>query len=202
MGYENSSGVLPNEGSLYHINKNNLANPQIVISPVNISNGMAWNSANNKFYYIDTPTDLIMEYDYDNSLGTISNPRVAFNVAAYSSQITGHPDGMTIDADDNLWIALYNGGAVIKANPVSGELLDIIPIPAAHVTSVAFGGPNLNILFVTTSRYTLTAEERLQQSGAGAVWAVSNLGTTGVAAYEADVIDSLNGQKVGKVKIN
>lgn len=83
MGYENSSGVLPNQGSLYFVNKNNIQTPEVVISPVNISNGMAWNKANTKFYYIDTPTDRIMEYDYDNTKGAISNPRVAFNVASY-----------------------------------------------------------------------------------------------------------------------
>lgn len=195
MGYENASGVLPNQGSLYFINKTNLLTPQIVISPVNISNGLAWNKANTKFYYIDTPTDKVMEYDYDNSLGAISNPRVAFDVAANSDKITGHPDGMTIDSDDNLWVALYSGGSVIKVNPSTGELLQIIPIPAIDVTSVAFGGPNMDVLFVTTTRYPLTAQERLQQPGAGSVWAVSNLGVTGVPMFTADIVDSV-GKKV------
>lgn len=194
MGYENSSGVLPNQGGLYLFSKSNLKTPQLVISPVNISNGLAWNSANTKFYYIDTPTDTVIEYSYDNNDGKISNPRVAFDLKQYSGSIAGHPDGMTIDSEDNLWIALYGGGAVIKVNPISGALLEVHNIPARDVTSAMFGGPNLDILFVTTSRYSLTAEQRLQQQGAGSVWALTNLGVTGVPVYEADVFDTTTDQ--------
>lgn len=189
MGYENSSGVLPNQGGLYLFSKSNLKNPQLVISPVNISNGLAWNADNTKFYYIDTPTDKVMEYTYDNYDGKISNPRVAFDLKRYTGSITGHPDGMTIDSEDNLWVALYGGGAVIKVNPNSGTLLEVHNIPARDITSAMFGGPNLDILFVTTSRYSLIAEQRLYQQGAGSVWALTNLGVTGVPVYEADVFD-------------
>lgn len=124
MGYENASGVVPNAGSLYFISRKNFKNPAAVITPVNVSNGMAWNKENNKFYYIDTPTKQIKVFDYNNENGQISNEQVAFDLNN-QPKLGGYPDGMTIDEDDNLWIALYNGGAVIKVNPNTKQLLQV-----------------------------------------------------------------------------
>ncbi|KAF5275084.1 hypothetical protein FQA39_LY07021 [Lamprigera yunnana] len=174
MGFESPTGVASNEGALYLITKDNLNNPSAVIQPVNISNGLAWNKANDKFYYIDTPTFTVREYDYDNGSGTISNPKVVFDLAKHKN-IGGYPDGMTIDKDDNLWIALYYGGAVIKVDPRTGCLLQVVAIPALCVSSVAWGGPELDVLFVTTSRHALSDLERSQQPAAGSLFAITNL---------------------------
>ncbi|KAI4461322.1 regucalcin [Holotrichia oblita] len=188
MGYEDLNGNLDaDKGSLYFITKENLPDPEAVITPVNISNGLAWNKANDKFYYIDTPTDQVKEYDYDNDSGHISNPRVVFDVNTHSEYITGHPDGMTIDVDDNLWIALYDGGAVVHVNPKTNQLLQIIPIPAQYTTSVCWGGENFDILFVTTSRYALDNENRKRQSAAGSVFAVKGLDTSGLPSFRANI---------------
>lgn len=198
MGSETKSGRLDiNDGKLYKFTRDNLANPTVMIQPVNISNGLAWNKANNKFYYIDTPTDQVREYDYDDVEGTISNPRVVFDVKEHS-HITGHPDGMTIDADDNLWVALYDGGAVVQVNPKSGDLGHIIPIPAQYTTSVTWGGKGHETLFVTTSRYMLDEHGRQQQPAAGSLFAITNLGTRGFQANYADIlnnIDAITGKK-------
>jgi len=190
MGFEDSSGVAPNEGVLYFISRENLDNPVAVIQPVNISNGIAWNKANDKFYYIDTPTRTVKEYNYDNDSGAISNPKLAFDLAKHN--IGGFPDGMTIDKDDNLWIALYFGGAVIKVDPKTGCILQSVAIPAQCVTSVSWGGPDLDTLFVTTSRHVLNSEERLRQPAAGSLFAITNLGTHGFSAFLADVIDVID----------
>ncbi|XP_044753258.1 regucalcin-like [Coccinella septempunctata] len=190
MGYENSSGVLPDEGLLYKFTKESYDKPTPIIAPVNISNGMAWNKKNDKFYYIDTPTQKIVEYDFDVEKGEIRNKRTVFDLRNQSF-VTGYPDGMTIDEDDNLWVALYNGGAVIKINPKTRKLLQVVAIPALAVTSVAWGGPKLDILYVTTSRFALKPEERKQQPAAGAIFAITDLGTRGLPSYEADIIDSI-----------
>ncbi|KAK9887348.1 hypothetical protein WA026_022018 [Henosepilachna vigintioctopunctata] len=188
MGHENSSGVVPDEGILYKFTKTNYQNPLPVIAPVNISNGLAWNKKNDKFFYIDTPTRKVVSYDYDDLKGEITNKKVVFDVNN-QMHITGGPDGMTIDEDDNLWVALYNGGAVIKIDPRTGKLLQVIGIPAQAVTSVAWGGPKLDILFVTTSRFALNAEQRKQQPAAGAIFAITDLGTRGLPSFEADIVD-------------
>lgn len=67
----------------------------------------------------------MIEYEFDEDKGDISNPRVAIDITKFP-YVTGNPDGMTIDQDDNLWIALYYGGSVIKANPRNGQLLQVI----------------------------------------------------------------------------
>lgn len=191
MGFESNQGVVtPNQGLLYKITPNNLQNPAVMIAPVNISNGLAWNKANDKFYYIDTPTRKVMEYVYDGVKGEIKNPRVAVDLALYKS-LAGSPDGMTIDKDDNLWIALYGGGGVIKVDPRSGHLLEFVAVPAKAVTSVMWGGPDLDVLFVTTSRFRLNKEQRKRQPAAGSVFALTGLGTAGLQVFEADIIESI-----------
>lgn len=191
MGFEGPTGVTPNEGVLYLASKYSLNNPVPVIHPVNISNGMAWNRALNKFYYIDTLTFTAREFDYNIRNGNISNPRVVFNLTEHKN-LGGFPDGMTIDKDDNLWIALYYGGAVVKVNPRTRCVLQVVAIPAQCVSSVAWGGPNLDVLFVTTSRHALSATDRLMQPAAGSVFAVTNLDTRGLRASFANIIDKID----------
>lgn len=65
--------------------------------------------------------------------------------------VEGYPDGHTIDADGNLWVAVFSASCVLMIDPVKGEVLERVPIPAPQVTSVTFGGENLDIMFVTTA---------------------------------------------------
>lgn len=186
MGYEDDKGVSPNEGSLYHITKENIANPDPVIKPVNVSNGLAWNRANDKFYFIDSGSGKVVQYHYNET--TITEPKTVFDMEDHKN-LKGVPDGMTIDTDDNLWIALYGGSAVIKVNPESGEVLQVVDLPVLYVTSATWGGENLEVLYVTTSRYRLGAEERAKQPNAGSVFAVTGLGARGFPAFQSDIID-------------
>ncbi|XP_029178959.1 regucalcin-like isoform X3 [Nylanderia fulva] len=178
MGNEVNGQVAPDLGSLYRIN--DTLKPITEISPVSISNGLAWNIQDNTFYYIDSPTHKIAAYDYDPINGTISNKRIVFDLNKINMK--GIPDGMTIDTNGNLWIALFGGHHVIHVNPKTQELLRKIKIPAENITSVAFGGPHLDILYVTTSGYGLTAHQRKQTPHAGAVFAVKGLGVRGTLA--------------------
>ncbi|XP_025831076.1 regucalcin-like isoform X4 [Agrilus planipennis] len=186
MGPENT-----NLASLYLITKENIENPKVVIAPANISNGVAWNKANTKFFYIDSPTRQVRVYDFDLNSGEISNPKVVFDVREHD-ELTGNPDGMTIDEDDNIWVALNEGGAVVKVDTNSLDVLHVIAIPASDVTSVAWGGDNLDVLFVTSARIRLNAEERRQQPAAGSLFAVYNLGTRGLPTHYVDVINDTN----------
>lgn len=192
MGYEGPNGLTPNEGVFYKATRENIDSPQVILAPVNISNGMAWNAANDRFYYIDTPTGKVLEYEYNGTIGEIRNPRVAFDISAHSDRLSGGPDGMTIDEDDNLWVALYGGGSVVKVDPKTGDLLQIVAVPARDVTSAMWGGPNLDVLFVTTSRYSLNEYERKQMPAAGSVFAVVGLETRGLPVFEVDLIDKIS----------
>ncbi|CAG9834664.1 unnamed protein product [Diabrotica balteata] len=183
-------GTMASEGQglFYTITKKNLNNPKIAVQSVTTSNGLAWNKANNKLYYIDTPTLKVVSFDYDDKNGTISSTNKTVFDLSSTNNVTGYPDGMTIDTEDNLYIALYGGGSVIKVNPATGKLLKVIAIPARDISSVTWGGPNLDILFVTTSDISLSPSEKIQYPAAGSVFAVTGLNARGFEAYTADIL--------------
>lgn len=97
---------------------------------------------------------------------------------------------MTIDEDDNLWIALYGGGSILHVNSKTGKLIKRIALPALNITSAMFGGPNLDVLFVTSSRFTLSEQQKKEQPAAGAVFAIKNLKTKGLPVYQANLSGS------------
>lgn len=115
---------------------------------VSCSNGLVWSKDSTKFYYIDTPTHRVDVFDHDAATGAIENRRTV----ARFIEGEGAPDGMTIDADDCLWVALWGGSKVVKLDPNTGEVLLEVAVPATNVTSCAFGGPDLSELYITTAR--------------------------------------------------
>ncbi|KYQ54553.1 Regucalcin [Trachymyrmex zeteki] len=189
MGNEINGKIAPNLGTLYRVD--NDLEPEKEISPVTISNGLAWNIEDDTFYYIDSPTRQVTAYDYNPNNGTISNKRIVFDLN--NTNLKGLPDGMTIDADGNLWIALFGGSQVICVDPKTKKILFKVELPAENVTSVAFGGPLLDTLYVTTSGYNISAEQRQATPHAGALFAVTGLGvqhgSIGVAIPVAGMTD-------------
>lgn len=179
------------DGSLFEVTRDNLSKPSVVISPVTTGNGLTWNKANNRFFYNDSPTRIVMAYDYNDEEGTISNGLPLFNLEDYP-ELLGLPDGMTIDEDDNLYVCLYGGSGVAKINSETGELLEFINIPARDVASIMWGGSNLDVLFVTSGKRALTEEEREQLPLAGSVFMITGLGAKGVPVYQVDLIDSID----------
>lgn len=125
------------------------------LEDVTISNGIVWSSNRKYMYYNDTPTRKITRYRYDDSNGEILYDGVAVNIPAG----TGVPDGMAIDSNDNLWVAQWGGSGVYCYNPYTGELLTKVEVPAPHVASCAFGGENLDELYITTARAGLNQEQ-------------------------------------------
>lgn len=142
---------------------------------VTISNGIVWTKDKSTMYYIDTPTSQIKAYDYDNATGNITNERVAVEIP----NELGFPDGMTIDAEDMVWVGMWNGDAVIRFNPKTGEMLQKIAVPAHNVTSCAFGGEHLETLYITTSKLDMNEEEAKKYPYAGSIFKV-NPGVKGV----------------------
>jgi sugar lactone lactonase YvrE len=136
------------------------------IEGVTISNGLVWSRNSRRFFYIDTPTHQVRGYDFEPETGNLRAP----SVVAEISQELGAPDGMAIDEQDHLWIALFNGGRVIRVDPKSGEVEFEVEVPADNVTSCAFGGPDLDVLYITTARVGLDAERRAKQPLAGSLF--------------------------------
>lgn len=116
-----------------------------------LSNGMAWNKTADKFYFSDSVEKKVFVYDYDRKTGEISNRQVLFEVE------TGVPDGMTIDEDDNLWVAIWGGSKLEHRDGRTGEKLGQINVPAKQVSSCCFYGSQ-NKLFITTAGVGLEGE--------------------------------------------
>jgi len=133
-------------GALYRIKHN--GEFVKMIDSVTTSNGIIWSPDDKKMYYVDTPTSVVVAYDYNKSTDTITNPRIVIRIP----REMGFPDGMTIDCNGNLWIAHWGGSGVYCWNPETGKLLARVEIPAKNVTSCAFGGTKLDTLFITTAR--------------------------------------------------
>lgn len=165
-------------GNLYSLGQNGKAS--LEISGVSVSNGMAWSLDHKIFYYIDTPTGQVVAYDYDNISGSISNKREVITIPKQE----GVPDGMTIDTEGMLWIALWGGGRVSRWNPIEGKVICSIPLPVTKVTSCVFGGDDLCDLYITTAKVGLTEHELKEQPLAGALFVIKNSGFKGVKAYE------------------
>ncbi len=150
--------------NLYRIDADGVATK--MLDSITISNGIVWASDEKTMYYIDTPTGQIRAYDFDVSTGDISNERVAVEVP----DSLGFPDGMAIDAEDMLWVGMWSGNAVARFNPKTGQLISKIEVPAKNVTACAFGGPNLDTLYITTANLGMTKEEQKAFPFAGSIF--------------------------------
>jgi sugar lactone lactonase YvrE len=125
------------------------------IPHVTISNGLAWNKDATKFYFIDSATYQVHQYQYDRNNGNILFERSVISI----DERHGMPDGMTIDGEDHLWIALFNGGKVIRVNAETGAIVFEVDVPVPKVTSCAFGGRDLNELYITTASYLMDKKQ-------------------------------------------
>jgi len=135
-------------------------------SGVIISNGIIWSIDGKRVYYIDTPTKKLTCFDFDNENGKLLNPT---DCLTFPDSL-GQPDGNTIDSEGKLWVAFWNGGYVVRCDPEKGEILDTYKVPAHNVTSVAFGGDQLETLFITTATNDMSEEEKQQYPDAGSVF--------------------------------
>jgi len=136
------------------------------LTNISCSNGLVWSSDQRRFYYIDTPTRQIQCFEYDIETASLGTRTV---VADVPKEI-GAPDGMAIDDSDGLWVALFGGGKVIRVNPVTRAIDYEVKVSAPHATSCAFGGPQLDELFITTARIGLNEEDRRAYPAAGALF--------------------------------
>lgn len=146
-------------------------------SQIGVSNGLAWNEKTNKFYYIDSCDLDVKEFDYDPKSGNISNGHTVIDFTVNGQRPDFVPDGMTIDANGSLYVATFGGSKVLKVNPATGAIELEIEIPAEQITSAAFGGPNLDILYVTTAAKEFKSK---QPPPAGKLFKVTGLGVKGL----------------------
>ncbi len=155
-------------GRLYRLDPD--GSTSVVLDRVTISNGLAWSPDAATAYYVDSPTQRIDAFDYEPGRG-LSRRRPAVHI----DPAAGTPDGLTVDADGYLWVALHGGGAVHRYRP-DGRLDGRVELPASGVTACTFGGPRLDQRYNTTSRLDLGAAAEPE---AGALFR-ADVGVTGL----------------------
>jgi sugar lactone lactonase YvrE len=124
-----------------------------VLAGITVSNGIGWSLDGERMYYIDSATPQVDIFDYDTASGLPSRRRRHIR-----AQIeTGVPDGMALDTEEGVWVAIY-GGCAVHRYDTGGALDAVIELPVGQVTACAFGGPGMDELFITTSRQDLPGD--------------------------------------------
>jgi sugar lactone lactonase YvrE len=136
-----------------------------VVDVVTISNGPALDEERGRLYLADTALCVVDVFDLDPESGDVSKRRRFLDL----SEEQVWPDGMTVDADGMLWVALGRQGAVHRYRP-DGRLDGVIALPTSNPTSVTFGGVDGDDLYITTSWFDLEEHERASQALAGALF--------------------------------
>jgi sugar lactone lactonase YvrE len=155
-----------NAGSLYCLAPDGTVTKHL--SGVTTSNGVDWSADNRLMYYIDTGEPRIDVFDFDLERGAISNRRVFADI----DPTDGKPDGLVVDAEDHVWVALWRGGQVRRYSPAGERVLNIA-LPTPLTTKPAFGGKNLSDLFVTSAFIQLNDDERAGSPLAGALFQIA-----------------------------
>jgi sugar lactone lactonase YvrE len=145
-----------------------------MLADTTISNGLGWSPDGARFYFIDSPTRRVDVFACDPETGALGERRPLVTVDVDGAV----PDGMAVDAEGCLWVALH-GGWGLNRYTAEGELLEEVRLPVAKVTSCCFGGPGLRHLYVTTRRESLSDAELAQQPLAGALLRLA-LGVAGL----------------------
>jgi sugar lactone lactonase YvrE len=147
-------------GTLYRLDPGRVLTP--VVTGVTVSNGLGWSPDGSRLYYADSPMRRIDVFDYDPATGEAFGRRVFADL----SGADGVPDGLTVDLDGCVWVAMWGGGALRRFTP-HGQQDAVLPVPVSRPTSCAFGGPDLTELYVTTASIDMTAAERAAEPLAG-----------------------------------
>ncbi|GGM36365.1 SMP-30/gluconolactonase/LRE family protein [Dactylosporangium sucinum] len=155
-----SSRREPGVAALYRIEPDGRVD--CVLDGLTISNGLDWSPDGTVMYHIDSPAQRVDRYPFDAGTGRLGDRRTFAAIPAED----GLPDGLTVDAEGGVWVALFGGGAVRRYR-ADGTLDRVVPLPVSCPTSVAFGGATLRDLFVTSSRHKLDDAGRRAEPLAG-----------------------------------
>jgi sugar lactone lactonase YvrE len=134
----------PGAGALYRLDPDHTLTR--LITGLGVSNGIGWSPDNRQMYYVDSLDHRLDVLDYDEATGEVGERRPLAEVGGGDVL----PDGLTVDADGGIWVAVWGGGAVLRFSP-AGELTTTVELPASLVTCPTFGGPDLKTMYITTA---------------------------------------------------
>jgi len=153
----------PGAGALYRLDGD--LSVHAMLRGLTISNGLDWSLDGRTMYFIDSATGGLDAFDYEPENGVIGRRRRIVEIHARE----GLPDGMALDAEGFIWVALWGGGCVRRYTP-SGSVAAVIELPVSQVTSCAFGGPDLTDLYLTSASAGLSAERLAREPAAGGLF--------------------------------
>ncbi|NDV00266.1 SMP-30/gluconolactonase/LRE family protein [Pseudoroseicyclus tamaricis] len=138
--------------------------PERVVDGIAMSNGLGWSPDGRVMYYADSTAQALYAFDFEVGTGALTNQRRLF-------ETTGDevPDGLSVDAEGHVWLALWGGGRLVRLTP-AGEVAAEVHFPTPRVSSCAFGGAGLETLFVTTAKEGASEEERAADPMMGALF--------------------------------
>jgi sugar lactone lactonase YvrE len=165
-----SSDYSPGLGALYSVEPDGTVIE--LLSPVTESNGVGWSLDGQTMYYVDSGTPEILAFDYDLSSGRLGHRRTLVRFGDED----GEPDGLIVDAEGAIWVALWEGSQVQRLSP-QGALLERLATPVSRPTCPALGGPDLDRLYVTTSWEGLDEAARRAEPQAGSVLVTQSTAT-------------------------
>ena len=160
------------KGSLYRFDAN--GDCKKFLTDLQVPNAICWSPDNSVMYFADSYEGRIRAYDFDLAEGEISNERVFVD----TGDEEGHPDGATVDAEGYLWSAQIFGGKVKRYAP-DGAVDRVVEIPTSRVTCCAFGGTNLDVLYVTTASFGMDRDALAADPMAGKTFTI-NVGVKGL----------------------
>jgi sugar lactone lactonase YvrE len=169
MAYDESPGM----GALFRLELDGSATT--MLTGLTISNGIGWNPAGTVMYLVDSGPGDVDAFDFDEESGEISARRTIIHIDDPGVV----PDGLTVDEEGGIWVALWGGGSLRRYDP-TGELTMTIDLPVERPTSCVFGGPDRRSLFVTTARVGLDELALGAQPHAGKVFCIDGLGVRGM----------------------
>jgi sugar lactone lactonase YvrE len=138
-----------------------------MVSGITVSNGLAWSPDSRVMYYADSAAKRVWAWDFDPASGEVANRRVFID----TTPTGGAPDGATVDSEGGYWLTLPSSGKVIRYDP-AGKPMQTIELPVEHPTCTMFGGPRLDVLYVTTATFFRSPQELAHQPLCGGLFAI------------------------------
>lgn len=163
-------GTAPNRGSLFRVDPD--GGSQRMDTGFTVANGLGWSPDNTRMYFTDTSRRTVYVYDFDLARGEIAHRRPFVQLR----EGEGMPDGLTVDADGFVWVAIWDGWMIVRYDP-EGRVVQRVPLPVPRPTSCCFGGADLRTLFITTASVRLPEQSLADAPLSGALFAC----TPGVA---------------------
>jgi D-xylono/L-arabinono-1,4-lactonase len=174
-------GTMPTPDRAAHLYRLDLDGTlSVLLDDVGLSNGMGFTSDRKGFYYTDTLKHTITYFEYDEASGHIANPRIFARVPVEPGE--GLPDGMTVDAEGNVWSARWDGHCLVRYSP-EGKELERIKFPVPKVSCVTFGGEDYTDMYITTASANNRKEEGVL---AGSLFHL-NLGVKGKPEFRSRI---------------